>query len=199
VVLSSFSATAHEEGKVLLEWRTGYEASNLGFNIYREEGGQRIQINSELIKGSALMTGAETRTAGFSYAWWDISAIADVGGSLTLEDRPSASRIEANNSSASAHRSAVGDQRSVFSPSSPLSAPRYYLEDLDLNGTKTLHGPVTPVFSNNPSPQQARSMLLSQINKQGAGGRAQGAGNKSQEAELRPRPGGKAEQKTLRS
>jgi hypothetical protein len=113
VILSSFTAAQYEEG-VLLEWKTGYEASNLGFNIYREQGGRRIQVNPELIKGSALMTGAEPRTAGYLYTWWDLSAIADVDGSLTLEDRPSASRtvppmagLEANNPSASGQRSAV--------------------------------------------------------------------------------------------
>jgi hypothetical protein len=143
VLLSSFEATAFDEA-VLLEWRTGYEVSNLGFNIYREEGGQLYQLTSEPIKGSALMTGAGTRTAGYSYTWWDISAIADVRGS-----------------------------RYVLPPSSKLSALRYYLEDLDLNGTKTMHGPVTPVFSHNPAPQKAQSMLLSQINRQGAEGRAQ--------------------------
>ena len=146
VILSSFSATAYEEGKVLLEWKTGYEASNLGFNIYREESGRLIQVNPELIKGSALMTGAETRTAGYSYTWWD-------------RDSDQLSAI-------SGQRSAVGGQRSVLSPSSKLSAPRYYLEDLDLSGAKTLHGPVTPVFSHKPAPKKAQSILLSQINKQ---------------------------------
>jgi hypothetical protein len=196
VILSSFSAAKHEKG-VLLEWRTGFEANNLGFNIYREEGGRLIQVNPGLIKGSALMTGAKTRTAGYSYTWWDVSAIADVRGSLTLEDRPSASRtvppmagLEANNSSASSEallKSASGGRSSsaaIFKRSAPQaqrSVVRYWLEDLDLNGAKTLHGPVTPVFSHKPAPKKAQSVLLSQINKQGTGGRAQDLREKLEE------------------
>ena len=66
VISTSFKASGYNEG-VLIEWKTGYEVNNLGFHLYREEGGQLVQINPELIKGSALMTGAETRTAGYSY------------------------------------------------------------------------------------------------------------------------------------
>jgi hypothetical protein len=170
VILASFTAVEYDEG-ILLEWKTGYEASNLGFNIYREEGGRRIQINPELIKGSALMTGAETRTAGFAYAWWDKSSdqLSAVSGQQDT-----------------GRRSAVGGQYLAFSiQHSALSTIRYFLEDVDLSGAKTLHGPVTPVFSHKPAPKKAQSMLLSQINRQGAGGRAQGAGKRSQEPELR--------------
>jgi hypothetical protein len=212
VTLSSFKATAYEDGNVLLQWKTGYEVNNLGFHVYREEGGRLYELISEPIKGSALMTGPGNITAGYSYSWWDISAIADVQGSLTLEDRPSASRtvpptagLEANNPSAAseahepnmvqgeallkrsapqAKRSgslAVGGQRSTVSDqpsavSSQRSTLRYWLEDIDLNGTKTMHGPVTPVISHKPAPKKAQSMLLSQINKQGVGGRVSGVG-----------------------
>jgi len=138
VISTSFNAATYDEG-VLLEWKTGYEVNNLGFHIYREEGGQLIQINPELIKGSALMTGAGTRTAGYSYTWWDTSI--------------SSSKLPA--------------------PSSPLPAIKYWLEDIDLNGTKTKHGPVTPVFSHKPAPKKAQSILLSQINKQNPGIRNQ--------------------------
>ena len=72
ILLSSFSATEYESG-VLLEWKTGYEVNNLGFHIYREEGGQLYQLTSEPIKGSALMTGLDRITAGYSYSWWDTS------------------------------------------------------------------------------------------------------------------------------
>ena len=218
VILSSFTATEHEEG-ILLEWRTGFEVNNLGFNLYREEGGQLIQVNPELIKGSALMTGAETRTGGYSYAWWDTSVISHQSSVISdqsskLSGQRSAisdqhpllypveyedlfhrasppppwsglidsrgrdgvggtqsSALSPQSSSFSSGRSAVGGQRSVI---------RYYLEDLDLSGAKTMHGPVTPVFSHKPAPEKAQSMLLSQINRQGAGGRAQGAEGKKQ-------------------
>ena len=139
--LSTFEASAYDEG-VMLQWRTGYEVNNLGFHVYREEGGQLYPLTSEPIKGSALMTGPGHITAGYSYTWWDTSV-----PSLQLS-----------------------------APRSKLPAIKYWLEDIDLNGTKTLHGPVTPVFSHKPAPKKAQSILLSQINKQGAGVRSQDSG-----------------------
>ena len=229
IILSSFTAMAYESSGVLLIWRTGFEADNLGFNIYREEGGQIIQVNPELIKGSALLTGAETGTAGYSYTWWDtdsaqLSAISDQRPSASrIDDREQSSleerhargvtrgsaqealrqqnsnafassqdrdpretmgekdvnrytllgktnnesRITNNAAHRAGPRSAVSGQRSVV---------RYYLEDVDLSGHRTLHGPVTPVFSHMPAPKKAQSMLLSQINRQGVGGRVSGVG-----------------------
>jgi hypothetical protein len=106
VELVDFNATA-SDGGVLLEWRTGFEAENLGFNIYREDGGRRTRINPSLLAGSALVTGLNTRlTAGWSYSWLD-RRIADCGSAST-------------------------DCQSV----------RYWLEDVDLKGQSTWHGPV---------------------------------------------------------
>jgi len=134
---------AHEtQGGVLVEWQTGYEVDNLGFHLYREVDGEVLRLTPELVAGSALLAGSGTSLrAGHQYRWWDISAIADVQGSLTLEDRPSASRtvpqagLEANNSSASSEallkRSAPRAKRSVL----------YWLEDVDLSGKRTMHGP----------------------------------------------------------
>ena len=100
VTLVSFIATAHDDGRVLLMWQTGYEADNLGFNIYREEAGGRTRINPSLVGGSALITGLNTRlTAGWSYSWLDKSH---------------------------------GDTQA-----------QYWLEDVDLKGVSTWHGPVT--------------------------------------------------------
>ena len=72
VFLKSFSAIEYE-GKILLQWKTGYEANNLGFHVYRDEDGQLIQINPELITGAAFLAGAGRATAGHAYAWWDTS------------------------------------------------------------------------------------------------------------------------------
>jgi hypothetical protein len=121
VVLRSFRAERYDEG-VLLKWRTGFEVSNLGFHLYREENGELIRLTPEPVAGTALLAGKLTRlSAGFSYSWWDIA------------------------------------------PSSQLSAARYWLKDMDLNGTQTMHGPVTPVFSQEPLPQNLRPELLSEI------------------------------------
>jgi hypothetical protein len=43
------------------------------------------------------------------------------------------------------------------------SSLKYWLEDIDLNGTHTMHGPVTPVFSREPIPDKQRPELLSEI------------------------------------
>ncbi len=104
VTLQSFSAhfgtDKNEASRVLLTWKTGGEAHNLGFNVYREQGGNRVRMNSSVIAGSALlMSGALPKHAGRSYAWIDSS----VGG----------------------------------------SSASYWLEDIDVNGTRTMHGPVS--------------------------------------------------------
>lgn len=69
--MHSFKATAGKGG-VLLEWRTGFEVDNLGFNLYREADGARTQVNPSIIAGSALTAGAGTPlTAGHVYHWRD--------------------------------------------------------------------------------------------------------------------------------
>ena len=96
--LQSLTAEASTQGTVL-RWTTAGELSNLGFNIYREQNGERIRLNPTLVAGSALMMrGYLEKHAGKSYAWIDHGA-------------------------------------------SPTST--YWLEDLDLNGERTLHGPVS--------------------------------------------------------
>ncbi len=69
-------ATASDRG-VLIEWRTGFELDNLGFNVYRTSSGQRTQLNPGLIAGSALIS-RQQATPG-SYAWFD------AGGNLGSE------------------------------------------------------------------------------------------------------------------
>jgi hypothetical protein len=72
---------------VRITWRTGYEVDNLGFNLYREQAGQRTKLNPALIAGSALLTGQGTPlTAGRSYVWWDTSAPAREDVRYWLED-----------------------------------------------------------------------------------------------------------------
>ncbi len=97
VGLTSFTAARYERG-VLLQWRTGYESNNLGFNLYREIGGVRTKINGSLIAGSGL----QTVNVEQNYARWDVDAAAAADSVL------------------------------------------YWLEDVDFNGTLTMHGPVSP-------------------------------------------------------
>jgi hypothetical protein len=125
VDLIDFSATAYDKG-VLLEWRTGFEADNLGFHVYRDEGGKRSLVNSQLIAGSALTTGIHTGLkSGEAYAWWDHTQDKDVS---------------------------------------------YWLEDVDLNGTSTWHGPFGLNQSEAPNPasiyRENLATLLSQVGSQ---------------------------------
>jgi Peptidase family C25 len=69
--LDAFDAGSYDGG-TLIEWRTGFEVDNLGFRLYRDEGGKRALITPQMLAGSALITGQRVPlTAGRSYAWWD--------------------------------------------------------------------------------------------------------------------------------
>lgn len=70
-------ATGYDDAGVLVEWQTGFEVDNLGFNIYRERGGKRTRINSQLIAGSALLVGSAALTAGHTYSYWDQASNKD--------------------------------------------------------------------------------------------------------------------------
>ena len=70
--LSSFTANATDDGRVLIQWRTGAEVDNLGFNVYRDVDGVRTRITPQLVAGSALLAGADIKlSAGNAYAWSD--------------------------------------------------------------------------------------------------------------------------------
>lgn len=125
VRLASFEATQTKSG-VMLNWRTGYEVNNLGFNLYRERNGKRVQVNPSIIAGSSFLIGqGAPLTAGDSYRWFDPQGTDD----------------------------------SV-----------YYLEDVDLDGTRKLNGPVMPVnsASASTSAEQKQALLLSELNSQTA-------------------------------
>lgn len=103
ISLRSFSAREGSDKngahRVMLMWQTGGEAHNLGFNVYREQNGNRVRMNSSMIAGSALlMSGALPKHAGRSYAWIDPSI---------------------------------------------ATGASYWLEDIDLSGVRTMHGPVS--------------------------------------------------------
>ncbi|MFZ0320033.1 MAG: C25 family cysteine peptidase [Candidatus Sulfotelmatobacter sp.] len=93
--------------RAVLLWKTGAEMHNLGFNVYREQNGERVRLNPSLIAGSALlMSGALPKHAGKTYTWID---------------------------------SSVG-----------AGSAAYWLEDLDVNGTRVLHGPTSAIPGASP-------------------------------------------------
>jgi uncharacterized repeat protein (TIGR01451 family) len=134
IQLQAFAARSGSDrngaNRVLLTWKTGGEANNLGFNIYRELNGNRVRLNPSLIAGSALwMSGALPKHSGKSYHWID--------------------------------------------PYASSAGTEYWLEDVDVNGTRTMHGPVSvedaaTASSSDQSASEsaaAQTLMLSQLNQ----------------------------------
>ena len=127
ITLQSFSAhygtDKNGANRVVLTWRTGGESHNLGFNVYREQNGNRVRMNPSIVAGSALMMrGNLPRHAARSYAWID--------------------------------------------PSAPTPGATYWLEDIDVNGSHSMHGPVIASgrqASAEAAPSETR--MLSQLNQ----------------------------------
>jgi uncharacterized repeat protein (TIGR01451 family) len=128
VTLRSFSAHTGTDkngaSRVVLTWKTGGEAHNLGFNVYREKNGNLVRMNPSMVAGSALlMSGALPRHAARSYAWID--------------------------------------------PSPAPAGTSYWLEDIDVNGTKTMHGPVHVTASSQSASNApvSEARMMSQLNQ----------------------------------
>jgi hypothetical protein len=78
VAMVGYSAKHGRDGKLRFQWETGEEVDNLGFNIYRDEGGRRTRINKSLILGSGLATRPGTvMSAGRSYLWQTSQAVGN--------------------------------------------------------------------------------------------------------------------------
>jgi len=86
VRLTGFMANVLKDG-VMLEWKSGFEANNLGYNVYRYQDGQRTRVTPSLIAGSALITkGRGLLTSGFSYGWFDAQGSAGTQYELEAVD-----------------------------------------------------------------------------------------------------------------
>ena len=122
IALASLTATEYDSG-TLVQWQTGVEVRNLGFNIYRDDGGKRTQVNPQLIAGSALLAGADTvLKSGKSYSWWIGSA-----------------------------------------SSKGAAASRFWLEDVDLSGQTTWHGPLVAARVGGSPAATSDAALLSRV------------------------------------
>lgn len=133
VEVASLTATEYDTG-TYLQWQTGLEVANLGFNVYRDEAGKRVQVNPQLIGGAALLAGANTvLRSGKGYSWWIGSAhsksntqywleAVDLSGQSTWHGPIAARRIGGSPPAASdaALLSRVGVAQSQTSASSPI-------------------------------------------------------------------------------
>jgi len=124
VKLTGFTAVQNGE-EVVLHWQTGYEARNLGYNIYREQNGKRLSITPSLVAGSALISGRPTALrSGFDYTWYDDLKQGDEGR---------------------------------------VPGVTYWLEDVDIEGTRTMHGPIAPIAEyRKPGRGRPRAALLNE-------------------------------------
>ncbi len=120
VNLISFAARSFDSG-TFIEWQTGFEVDNLGFNIYREERGKRAMVNSQLLAGSALKDGAAL-AAGESYVWCD--------------------------------------------PTRATRDTLYWLEDLDVKGASTWHGPFVATQASGQPPSRRVAAEMSNLGNQ---------------------------------
>ncbi|MEO6391183.1 MAG: C25 family cysteine peptidase [Pyrinomonadaceae bacterium] len=86
VKLASFSART-DGADTLITWQTGFEVSNLGYVLYREDAsGKLVPVTPSVVAGSALVAGGEMRfEAGLSFAWWDRSQNGQAGTKYWLE------------------------------------------------------------------------------------------------------------------
>jgi cysteine-rich repeat protein len=64
----------------LIAWRTGYEVDALGFNVYREQGGQRVRLNAALLPAKGIAGGG-----GYSYELAD-AVSADPSRTYWIEE-----------------------------------------------------------------------------------------------------------------
>ncbi|HUS10296.1 MAG TPA: C25 family cysteine peptidase [Pyrinomonadaceae bacterium] len=136
VKLASFEAVAND-GEIMLQWQTGYETRNLGYYLYREQNGKRVNITPSLIAGSALIAGPQTKlAAGLNYTWYDRTPQKAPGSEQKAE------------------------------------AVSYWLEDVDLNGTRTLHGPINAIAPEisygKQKPRELRADLISEVSRRTA-------------------------------
>ncbi len=103
VEMMEMTATQDPKGRVVVSWKTSFEADNLGFNVYRHTSKGREKVNKHLLAGSAFFSRRDRLTSGNAYRTRD--------------------RLK----------------NGEFA--------QYSIEDIDLNGTRTMHGPVTPVMA----------------------------------------------------
>jgi uncharacterized protein (TIGR03382 family) len=74
VVLAGAKAVTGQ-GMTQVSWQAGTEIGNLGYRLYREVGGRRVEVSGGLIAGSALFAGGDLM-AGRDYTFTDPAGYA---------------------------------------------------------------------------------------------------------------------------
>ena len=84
--MRSFKAVSTAVGNQI-EFKTAREVSSLGFNLYREQNGERVRLNSSLLAGTARLAGPKTEfTAGQVHTWWDVPPAGATGVRILVEE-----------------------------------------------------------------------------------------------------------------
>jgi uncharacterized repeat protein (TIGR01451 family) len=94
VRLRDFTVT-QDKKKIQIAWQTSFESDNLGFNLYRETGGQRTKLNKHLIAGTGLISRKHDSEATHIYRYND-KADEGVFAQYWLEDVDTAGRHTMN-------------------------------------------------------------------------------------------------------
>ncbi|MEP6924141.1 MAG: C25 family cysteine peptidase, partial [Pyrinomonadaceae bacterium] len=71
VEIQSTASVSDGQNGALVEWRSSFEIGNLGYNVYRLQNGERVQINPSLIPGSVFNAGQDQPLYGKSYSFFD--------------------------------------------------------------------------------------------------------------------------------
>jgi hypothetical protein len=158
--MKSFTARQKDD-HVLLQWRTAYEVNTLGYHVYREENGELLRLTPELVAGSALFA-ANALPAGNAYSWWDVLATESreesvVSGQSSVVT-PQFLILSTQHSVPSTLLSALSTQLSA------LSTVQYWLEEVQLDGSQSWCGPVSPIPDESLKiPEYVASALLSKL------------------------------------
>jgi hypothetical protein len=78
VTVASFRAARSPDG-IVIRWRTGTEADELGFNVYRQQHGRRVRVNKRLLPAHGGVQGA-------MYSFVDRSAPRNAAVRYWLQD-----------------------------------------------------------------------------------------------------------------
>jgi len=77
VKLNGFEAETFT-GAIKISWQTGFEQNVLGYKIWREEKGERVLVNEDLVTGSLLKVSNGVLEAGSEYSYYDLADSTNV-------------------------------------------------------------------------------------------------------------------------